>query len=135
MEPFDEVRAPKAQAADKPRCFGMISALGYRQVKAVWRKNWAVKKRSPTQLFCELLTPAMLLGLLVVGWSFSEFDQFALEMPGCDLVLDFSADALGSAQKFAGAEAERGRCRRVAGPSVTTGTFRTCDANATGVLH
>ena len=47
------------------------------QLKAVLRKNMLLKRRAWKTSLCELLSPALFLSILVLGYYLSDIDYFA----------------------------------------------------------
>lgn len=45
--------------------------LGRRQLRAMLKKNWILKRRNPVQFACELLSPLCMVMVIVVGWILS----------------------------------------------------------------
>lgn len=45
--------------------------LGRRQLRAMLKKNWILKKRHPTQFLCEIISPLLMVLVIVLGWVLS----------------------------------------------------------------
>ena len=62
-----------------------MDALGLRQLRAGLVRNLKLKQRAVCASLCEILAPLVLVSVLAVAHSMSEYDSYSAKLPGCNM--------------------------------------------------